>query len=130
MQRKVTIMATAAKTRARKSKAPTVSVVFSTFDSGYGVRPDFRIIRSTSINKWQPITNTDYRPNGGTPLLDATANFIGHLDSLKKTGSVVIGILADESGSMTGNEKSVIDGINEFVTYDPSKGVDQHVSIR
>ena len=104
---------TANKTRGRKS--PIVQVVFSTFDSSFGSKPVYRTIRSEAISKWIKLTSKDYKPAGGTPLLDATAKFIDHLDSLKKTGTVVIGCLADESGSMSGNEHAVIDGINEFV---------------
>lgn len=40
---------------------------------------------------------------------------IGDLDNLRKPGTVVIGCLADESLSMSGNESAVINGLNEFV---------------
>lgn len=111
-------MATATKARKpRQSKktAPKVTVTIATFDSSYS-RPVYRAVREAQpVNEFTPLTHAHYRPGGGTPLLDATAQFIAHLEGLQRKGTVVIGALADESGSMGGNEKSVIDGINEFV---------------
>lgn len=97
-----------------KKKSPTVQVVISTFDDSYN-RDTYRPIRNSNITDYISVTDTDYIPSGGTPLRDATAEFIAHLDSLKGKGAVVIGCLIDESGSMYSNQKSVIDGINEFV---------------
>lgn len=98
---------------ATKTKAPTVSVTIATFDTE---QPVYRPIREgIAISKWKPLTRQDYNPRSGTPLLDATAKFIAHLGEQVKKGRVVIGCLADESGSMGGNEESVIAGINEFV---------------
>ena len=104
-----------AKSKSKRSTSrPVVTVVFSTFD--LGKKADiYRTIRNESIQEWTPIGFKDYQPWGSTPLRDATAQFITHLDSLKKPGTVVIGCLADESGSMNGNTKSVIDGVNEFI---------------
>lgn len=97
-----------------KTKKPTVTVVFSTFDDRYAA-PIYREIRRTALNKWVNITSRDYIPAGGTPLRDATARFIDHLSSIRKKGTVVVGILADESGSMNQNRLAVIQGINEFM---------------
>jgi hypothetical protein len=103
-------MATATK---KGTKTPTVTVTVAMFDTH---RPIYRAKRDNqAIKDWQPLTLADYRPNGGTPLLDATAQFIAHLDKLQQPGVVTIGCLADESGSMGGNERSVVAGINEFV---------------
>jgi hypothetical protein len=98
----------------RKKKIPVVDIVISTFDDRYN-SPVYRVIKETTLGKFTGINTEDYEPYGLTPLRDATAKFIGHLDSLKKKGRVVIGCLVDESGSMIGNRNAVVDGLNEFV---------------
>jgi hypothetical protein len=106
-------MATATKAKPKTAK-PQVTVTVAKFD--LGGEEVYRPIRSgVSIGKWQPITRGDYNPRGSTPLRDATAKFIAHLAEQAGKGKVTIGCLADESGSMSGNEESVVAGINEFV---------------
>lgn len=108
-------MATATKSRPKRKrsrKAPKVTVTVAKFDT---VSP-YTIVRDGEpVREFRPLAPEEYRPRGGTPLLDATAHFIGHLERLQQAGTVVIGALADESGSMNGQERSVVDGINEFV---------------
>lgn len=108
-------MATATKTRKKAKIATEVTVTIATFDKRHG-QPVYRPLRDgQSVGDFAPLTITDYQPHGGTPLHDATAQFIAHLEQQRKKGTVVIGALADESGSMGGNRQSVVDGINEFV---------------
>ena len=54
-------------------------------------------------------------PSATTPLRDAVAQFIGHLDRVRARDRVTIGLLLDESGSMAANREAVIAGVNEFV---------------
>jgi hypothetical protein len=78
--------------------------------------PLYRVAREgVPISEFRPLTLGDYCPSGGTPLRDATARMIGYLDSLRANDRVTIGLLLDESGSMGGNEQSVIEGVNQFV---------------
>lgn len=98
------------------SKAtPTVTVTVAMFDD----RPDqpvYRPLRSGQpITEFAPVTAEDYNPRGMTPLLDATASFIAHVETLRDEHNVTIGLLADESGSMQHNQEPVIRGINDFV---------------
>lgn len=102
----------------------TVLVSLGKFDAynppraaGLGIEP-LRLVREgVDLADFKPLTLADYSPRGGTPLRDAVARFISHLDTVQNAheGAVVVGLLADESGSMGGNERSVINGINEFV---------------
>lgn len=94
------------------TKSPTVQVTIATFNDR---DPVFRVARSSKINKFAPLTGRDYRPNGMTPLRDAAWKMISHLESLKSDGTIQIGLLLDESGSMMGNQQAVIAGVNEFV---------------
>lgn len=113
-------MATATKTRKKTGRkkqttSPTVSVTISMFDASGG-SDVYRVRRSGQpADEFVPLTTFDYNPRGATPLNDAVAQFIAHLEKQRRAGSVVIGALADESGSMGGNRQSVVDGINEFV---------------
>lgn len=106
-------MPTATKTKTSK-KAPTISVVISTFSGWQG---DFteKTLRDCTIDRFKPIEHSEYVLRGGTPLLQATAQFIGHLESMREKGTVVMGCLVDESLSMHGNERAVVGGLNEFV---------------
>lgn len=99
-------------TATKKTQTPTVTVTVSKFDTQ---SPYAAIRNAVPIADWQPIVRRDYNPRGGTPLRDATAKFIAHLAEQTSPGKVTIGLLADESGSMGGNEESVVAGINEFV---------------
>lgn len=112
------VTATASRPSSKKGKkkaAPIVPVTIAMFDSSHG-RPVYRPLRDGQpVQEFEPLTAADYRPAGGTPLHDATASFIAHLEEQRRPGTVVIGALVDESGSMTGNQQSVVDGINEFV---------------
>lgn len=106
---------TATKTKkATAKKSPTVHVTLGTFDSHAG-SPTLRVLRTSAIGRFKDVTRADYNPRGGTPLRDATADFIHHLDSLRKPDRVIVGMLADESGSMGGNEEAVVSGFNDFV---------------
>lgn len=101
--------------KTKHKDALTVEVTVATFDRGQG-RPPYRAIRrGTRLDEWRPLTSEDYRPSGTTPLLDATARFIADLAEARRKNTVVIGALADESGSMSVNRDAVISGVNEFV---------------
>lgn len=102
-----------------KTKPTTVLVSLGKFDRDTRTNtPIMRLVREgIPLADFKPLTNADYSPRGGTPLRDAAAAFIAHLDAVQANAdrAVVVGLLADESGSMGGNEQSVINGINEFV---------------
>ena len=99
-----------------KVKAPPVHVTLSVFDSVSRNEPSYRNKREhVPIGTFVPITQADYSPRGSTPLRDAVAEFIGHLDQLKGDGHVTIGLLLDESGSMATERNEVIEGVNSFV---------------
>lgn len=99
----------------------TIRVSLGKFDDNYygaTAEPILRIPRDgVKLGEWQPLTADDYIPRGGTPLRDAVAGFIAHIDGLvaKHPKTVIVGLLADESGSMHSNQGSVIEGVNEFV---------------
>ncbi len=101
-------------TKKARTSAPTVALTLSTFD--YGGRPVYRTLREgVKLSKFKAITATDYSPAGGTPLLDATVQFISHLRGLASKSAVQIGLLLDESGSMRPNQGAVIESVNRFV---------------
>src|SRR5262249_61369181 len=84
--------------------------------SGSGERV-YRVGREgVPIARFAPLGPNDYIPSAMTPLRDAVAQFIGHLDRLRARDRVNIGLLLDESGSMAGNREAVIAGVNEFVS--------------
>jgi hypothetical protein len=103
------------KTKSRV-KAPPVNVILSTFDDRHGM-PVYRSLRSGKIGTFPAVEFDEYVPTGNTPLLDATAKFIGHLESehRKAPKAVTIGLLMDESLSMQSNRAAVIQGANEFI---------------
>jgi len=95
------------------TKAPAVHVTLAMFDSR---EPIYRPAREgVPIGRFTPLGLDDYAPSGTTPLRDAVARFIAHLDGLRAADRVTIGLLLDESGSMGGNREAVIAGVNEFV---------------
>jgi hypothetical protein len=105
----------------------TIEVTLAQFDSdwkpGGGQKLRYEVTREgRPIADFAPLTFEDYRPSGGTPLRDATAAFIDTLAPRVQKGTVTIGLLLDRSGSMGGNEGSVIAGVNEFV--EGMKGVE------
>lgn len=92
---------------------PAVHVTLAMFDSR---EPVYRVSREDMpITRFTPLGPADYTPSASTPLRDAVAQFIAHLDRLRASDRVSIGLLLDESGSMTGNREAVIAGVNEFV---------------
>lgn len=96
-----------------KARVPSVHVTLATFDSR---EPIYRVRREgVPIEGFTPLGPGDYMPSAMTPLRDAVAQFIGHLDRLRADDRVTIGLLLDESGSMSGNREAVIAGVNEFV---------------
>ena len=106
-------MSTSTKPRRRKPKVPTVTVTLAKFDTR---EPTYRLVREgVPIADFKPLVGEDYLPSGGTPLRDAVARMIGHGDQLRGPDHVTIMVLLDESGSMAGNEASVIAGVNRFV---------------
>lgn len=106
-------MATTTKAKAKKS-APTIRLTLSTFDQSG--RPVYRTLRErVKLAGFKDVTFEDYSPAGGTPLLDATFEFITHLRKLSKKDEVHVGLLLDESGSMAPNRQAVIGSVNEFV---------------
>jgi hypothetical protein len=107
------VATTARSKRSRKAKPPTVEVTLALFDTREPIYREKR--RGVPIAEFLPLTRRDYGPSGGTPLLDATARFIGQLSDLRRPGAVTLGLLLDESGSMGGNEASIIEGVNQFV---------------
>lgn len=95
-----------------KASPTTVAVTLAQFDS----QDPFDIMReAVPVGEFTPLTLADYSPRGMTPLRDACAQLIGHLDKQQHEGHVAIGVLLDRSGSMQGNEASVVQGVNEFV---------------
>src|SRR5215471_18484812 len=99
--------------RGKKATAPAVHVTMAVFDSR---EPVYRVRREgVPIAEFTPVGPGDYMPSAMTPLRDAVAQFIGHLDRLRARERVSIGLLLDESGSMAGNREAVIAGVNEFV---------------
>src|SRR5260221_8963552 len=107
-------MSTATKTTGTKrAKAPAVHVTLAMFDTR---APIYRVRReSVPIDGFAPLGPDDYVPSAMTPLRDAVAQFIAHLDGLRAPDRVTIGLLLDESGSMAGNREAVIARVNEFV---------------
>jgi len=101
----------ATKTKQAKPEAPTVSVTVAKFDT---MEP-FSVVRDGPIGEFETLAPGDYSPRGGTPLLDATAKIVSHLDRARAKGTITIGLLLDESGSMEGNQQAVVQGVNEFV---------------
>jgi hypothetical protein len=96
-----------------KTTVPAVHVTLAMFDSR---EPVYRVSREgVPIARFAPLGMSDYIPSAMTPLRDAVAQFIGHLDRLRAGDRVSIGLLLDESGSMAGNREAVIAGVNEFV---------------
>src|SRR5215472_14132824 len=99
--------------RSATSRVPAVHVTLAMFDSR---EPVYRVSREgVPIARFAPLGPNDYMPSAMTPLRDAVAQFIGHLDRLRARERVSIGLLLDESGSMAGNREAVIAGVNEFV---------------
>ena len=104
---------TTTSTASGKTKVPAVQVTLAMFDSR---EPVYRVRREgVPIARFTPLGPGDYMPSAMTPLRDAVAQFIGHLDRLRANNRVNIGLLLDESGSMAGNREAVIAGVNEFV---------------
>jgi hypothetical protein len=104
---------TTASSRSKTTGVPAVHVTLAMFDSR---QPVYRVSREdVPIARFAPLGPDDYTPSGRTPLRDAAAQFIGHLDRLRAGDRVTIGLLLDESGSMAGNREAVIAGVNEFV---------------
>src|SRR5438128_560301 len=99
--------------RTNKTKVPAVHVTLAMFDTR---EPIYRVAReSVPIAGFPPLGPDDYSPSAMTPLRDAVAQFIAHLDGLRSSDRVTIGLLLDESGSMAPNRDAVIAGVNEFV---------------
>jgi hypothetical protein len=98
----------------KNKSLPEVRITVANFDSS-GAEV-YRVKRNgVTVKEWTPFTSADYIPNGGTPLLDATARFVADLEGQRGPDKVIVGLLCDESGSMNGNRQSVVDGVNEFV---------------
>src|SRR5215831_10071639 len=114
-------MSTATKTtRTKRAKAPAVHVTLAMFDTR---APIYRVRReSVPIHGFAPLGPDDYVPSAMTPLRDAVAQFIAHLDGLRAPGRVTIGLLLDESGSMAANREAVIAGVNEVRRRDAHGG--------
>src|SRR5262249_49047077 len=99
--------------RSATSKGPAVHGTLAMLDSR---EPVYRVSREgVPIARFAPLGPNDYMPSAMTPLRDAVAQFIGHLDRLRARDRVNIGLLLDESGSMAGNREAVIAGGNEVV---------------
>lgn len=106
-------MATATKP---KKKAPTVKLTLATFDARYDGKPWYRVLRKgVALKDFSAVTNEEYLPNGGTPLIDATVEFIETMLAQAKKSEVNVGLMLDESGSMAPNTAAVITSVNEFV---------------
>lgn len=108
-------------TAAKGTKKKTDRGVYATlamFDRRYDGDPIFRVkVDGLALGKVRGITVEDYVPYGSTPLRDATMSMIQHLDKdfAAKPDAVHIGLLLDESGSMSNNVDAVVRGVNEFV---------------
>lgn len=100
-----------------KKDRPTVYVTVAKFDhAGQGGAMRYTNVRdSVKIDQFKELTTADYKPMGLTPLRDATGKFINSLDADRAKDRVVVGLLLDESGSMSPNQASVISGVNEYV---------------
>lgn len=63
------------------------------------------------------IDGNDYMPSSGTPLNDAVLKFGGllHENSRRNPNALHVGLLNDESGSMSGLQNDVIEGVNTFI---------------
>src|SRR5947209_1687730 len=99
-------MPTATKVRARVTVTK-----FTDRDRPFSVMRD-----RVALRRFVPCsTPADYNPIGyNTPLRDATVKYINHLEALRRPDQVTIGVLMDESGSMSGKEHAVVAGINDF----------------
>lgn len=101
--------------RKKVNKTNELLVTVAKFDTR---RPVVRpVFTGVPINDAPVVTYEDYSPSGGTPLNDAVLNFVGQLDEQFKANpnAVHIGLLADESGSMSHLRASVIEGFNTFI---------------
>lgn len=99
-----------------RTKSPEVRITVANFDRRYGQPEIYRVKREgVSPAEWTPFSSSDYIPNGSTPLLDAVARFFADLEAQRAKNKVIVGLLNDESGSMASNQKSVIEGVNEYV---------------
>lgn len=100
---------------ASSTKTPTVTVTVAKFDL-YAQERVFRVAESQRLAAFRELGLADYTPRGSTPLRTATLEMIEYLDAMRSPDSIQIGLLLDESGSMSGNRESVVEGVNEFVT--------------
>lgn len=108
---------TKAKTKAR--------VTIAQFDSDGIGGLDITFTRDgVSAKKVEPLTIAEHEPRGMTPLLDATAAFIRHIDKAVKKGTTNVGLLIDRSGSMQPNRQATVEGVNEFLEGIRSVDVD------
>lgn len=107
------------------TQSPTAQLTVATFDSSIN-SPVFRVARTASMREFGKLAEYLYTPDnmlheegrhggGSTPLRDATMEMIHYLDRQRSPGTVQIGMLLDESGSMMLNRYAVIEGVNEFV---------------
>jgi hypothetical protein len=98
-------------------KASTVLSTLAMFDL-HGGEPVVRFKRTGLPFAQTPrLTLDEYNPRGTTPLNDATAQMIHALAGAfdEQPDAVHIGLLLDESGSMSGNRSAVVESYNEFV---------------
>lgn len=102
----------------RTKKTNDLFVSVSKFDLKFEDQPVLnKVYANVPINEARGITIEDYQPYGGTPLNDATLLFLAQLDSQykKNKDAIHIGLLADESGSMSHLRDSVVEGFNTFI---------------
>lgn len=76
--------------RSDATTVPAVHVTLAMFDSR---GPVYRVRREdVPIAQFIPLGPGDYMPSAMTPLRDAVAQFIGHLDRLRARDRVTIGL--------------------------------------
>lgn len=82
-----------------------VKLITGFFDSR-GNEPILRIRLEGDLAESRELTSEDYRPHGGTPLRDATAQMIGKLDALRKGGEKMMLVIFTDGGENASTEVS------------------------
>lgn len=69
------------------SDNPEISIHFAAFDS-----VDYKVVRNTTVGKWEPVGINEITPRGGTPLNDAACHMMTRIleDNDKKSVFVVV----------------------------------------
>lgn len=105
-----------ARAKKKKSSGLPLLVNIASFDTRQPLVRE--IAADVPLEDAQPITHDDYRPMGGTPLNDAVLKYGEALDNRYNSNknALHVGLLADESGSMSHLRDDVIEGFNTFIS--------------